>query len=48
VTEKGKDDEETLRKRLTEILFGAGFRQVDDQLVNVSLLERSLHEKCNE
>ena len=48
MTEREKEDEETLRKSLMEVLFGSGFKQVDDQLVNVSLLERSLHEKCNE
>lgn len=48
MTQKEKEYEETLRRGLIEALLGTGFRQVDDEFVNLSLLERNLRREVND
>lgn len=42
MTQKEIEEREWLKSQLIKVLLGVSFVQVDDQLVNVSLLERSL------
>lgn len=48
MTQKEIEEREWLKSQLIKVLLGVSFAQVDDQLVNVSLLERNLRTGSND